>query len=107
MTRDTLEDIQRVQDILRRHPKPALVINQCNDDVIVKFKGLADEEFFGHYGNALKWLIDFYVPVNLQVMQKIEEFENRLSQLEVRELPKVKKPREIPFLDGRKVKLKD
>ena len=107
MTRDTLEDIQRVQDILRRHPKPALVINQCNDEVIKTFKEIADNEFNGHYGHTLKWLIDFYVPVNLQVIQKIEEFENRLSQLEVRELPKVKKPREIPFLDGRKVKLKD
>ena len=94
---DTVEDMKRIQDVLRRHPKPDLVINRCMGDTADRFKALAERDFGNDYGAALKWLMDMYIPQNLAILEKLDEIEYRLNVLE-------KGPEEsgksIKFLDG-------
>jgi len=75
------KDVNELRKFLKDR-KPDLVINTVPKDALEKFKKLAEEHFENHYGFALKWLIDMYLPQNLEILGRLEEIEARLDALE-------------------------
>ena len=106
MSRDTVEDMKKIQDVLRRHPKPDLVINRCMGDTAERFKEWAESDFGNDYGAAFKLLWDMYFPQNMAILEKINELDERVTRMEVaKELPPAEKPepkKVVKFLDGSK-----
>ncbi len=73
------------QDLLTRLKgnRESLHISRINPKTKEDFVKLADEDFCGDYGMALKWLMDGLVNADMKdVVVKLEEHENRISNME-------------------------
>lgn len=88
-----------------RENSEALRISRVPPRTKQEFKALAEDEFCGDYGMALKWLVDGLLTQDMSaVVMKLTELEERITQLEMQknETLATPEPKFRKMLDGTK-----
>jgi len=74
----TPEEVARIRKMMLGR-RPDLTIQRIPNDVKEKFIELSEKEFCKDYGMCLKWLIDMYMPRNIEIMARLDEIEKKLD----------------------------
>ncbi len=85
--------------------RESLYISRVPDKTKEEFKKLAEEEFCGDYGMALKWLMDDIISQDTKVIiAQLGEHESRISSIEAgdKEEVEVKVEEDRTLCDGSK-----
>ncbi len=80
----SVEEIKRIRKMIWEK-KPDLVISRVPKPTLERFKKLANDEFAGDYGMALKWCFDYSTliyPSLIDIVSILNEHETRIAKLE-------------------------
>lgn len=82
--------------------RKSLTISRIPEKTKAEFMAIAEEDFCGDYGMALKWLVDDMISKDMRlILEKLEEVELRLAVLENKPVQQTEENSGKKMLDGR------